>query len=441
MSRLAREITYKSLLRFAAPTILSFVFLNIYFIIDGVLVARAVGTAGLAAVNITMPVFGVMLALATMMNTGGSALIASLIGKGKLDTARKGFSFLLLACVAGSALLAALALLFLRPLVGILGADAGLLPLCEDYIIPLVISGPFIMGGIILDGFLIVEGRPMLSMASSLFGGFINIALDYIFMFQWGMGIEGAGVASGIGYSVSALIGLSYFGVRRKGTLFLVRPAPCWDILRKSASNGVSEMVSMLSGSVVIIALNNIMMTLAGENGVAAISIAQYVEELLTSAYLGYAEGVAPLISYNHGARDFGKIRRIFRFSLRIVAVFGAATFLLSLVVANPVVALFAEDNEAVFQLAAHGFRLFAVSFLFVGFNIYASSFFTALNDGRTSALLSFCHTLVFLLGMLLLLPQFLGLNGVWLANPAAEILALGLAFWFFREKGKMYGL
>ncbi len=441
MSRLAREITYKSLLRFAAPTILSFVFLNIYFIIDGVLVARAVGTAGLAAVNITMPVFGVMLALATMMNTGGSALIASLIGEGKLDTARKGFSFLLLSCVAGSALLAALALLFLRPLVGILGADAGLLPLCEDYIIPLVISGPFIMGGIILDGFLIVEGRPMLSMASSLFGGFINIALDYVFMFQWGMGIEGAGVASGIGYSVSALIGLSYFGVRRKGTLFLVRPVPRWDILRKSASNGVSEMVSMLSGSVVIIALNNIMMALAGENGVAAISIAQYVEELLTAAYLGYAEGVAPLMSYNHGARDFGKIRRIFRFSLRIVAVFGAATFLLSLVVANPVVALFAEGNEAVFRMAAHGFRLFAVSFLFVGFNIYASSFFTSLNDGRTSALLSFCHTLVFLLGMLLFLPQFLGVNGVWLANPAAEILALIPAFWFLREKGKVYGL
>lgn len=148
-----------------------------------------------------------------------------------------------------------------------------------------------------------------------------------------------------------------------------------------------------------------------------------------------------PGLSYNHGARDFRKIRRIFRFSLRIVAAVGAATFLLSLVVANPVVALFAEGNEAVFRMAAHGFRLFAVSFLFVGFNIYASSFFTALNDGRTSALLSFCHTLVFLLGMLLFLPQFLGINGVWLANPVAEILALNLAFWFLREKGKVYGL
>jgi Na+-driven multidrug efflux pump len=200
-------------------------------------------------------------------------------------------------------------------------------------------------------------------------------------------------------------------------------------------------MVSMLSGSVVIIVLNNTMMGLAGENGVAAISIAQYVEELLTSAYLGYAEGVAPLMSYNHGARDFEKVRRIFRFSLRIVAAFGVFTFLISLWVAEPVVAAFAEGSEAVFQMAVHGFHIFAVNFLFVGFNIYASSFFTALNDGRISALLSFCHTLVFMLGMLLLLPCFFGVDGVWLANPAAEILAMGLSFWMFREKGKAYGM
>ena len=440
MSRLAREITYGSLLRFSAPTILSFVFLNIYFIIDGIFVAQAVGTTGLAAVNITMPILGVMLALATMMNTGGSALMASLLGRGKVDTARKGFAFLLFSCVAGSALLAALALLFMRPLLWMLGADAELLPICEAYITPLVIAGPFIMGGMILDGFLLVEGRPILSMASSLFGGFVNIALDYVFMFRWGMGIEGAGIASGIGYSVSAVIGLFYFGVWRKGTLVLVRPLPLWGILRRSASNGISEMVSMLSSSVVIVALNNIMMELAGEDGVAAISITQYVEALLTSVYLGYAEGVAPLTSYNHGARDVGKIRRIFRFSLRIVAGFGLVTFLLGFLVAEPVAAAFAEGNEAVREMAVHGFYIFAFNFLFVGFSIYASSFFTALNDGRMSALLSFCHTIVFLLGMLLLLPRFFGVDGVWMASPVAEILAMGLAFWMLREKGKVYG-
>ncbi|MBQ9377160.1 MAG: MATE family efflux transporter [Schwartzia sp.] len=441
MSRLAREITYGSLLRFAAPTILSFVFLNIYFIIDGILVSRTVGTAGLAAVNITMPFFGVMMALATMMNTGGSALIASMIGAGELDAARKGFSFLTLVCVAGSALLAGLALLLLHPLLGILGADAGLLPVCEAYIVPLLISGPFIMGGIILDGFLIVEGRPALSMVASLLGGFINIALDYVFLFRWGMGIEGAGIASGIGYSASTLIGLFYFGVWRRGTLDFVRPVPCWPMLGKAASNGVSEMVTMISVSIVIVVMNNTMMNLAGEDGVAAISIAQYVEELLTSAYLGYAEGVAPLISFNYGARDFVKIRRIFRFSLRVVALFGAATFLSGFFVTEPVVAAFAAGNEAVFRMATHGFRIFAFGFLFVGFNIYVSALFTALNNGRISALLSFFHTLVFLLGMMLILPRFLGADGVWLARPIAELMAMAMAFWVCREAGKDYGL
>ena len=441
MSRLARKITYKSLLRFAAPTILSFVLLNVYFVIDGIFVARAVGTAGLAAVNLTMPVFGVMLAMATMVSTGGSAKIASLLGEKNTDLARQGFTFLVVFCVLGSAILAAAALLLLHPLLGLLGADAEISPLCRAYIVPLMISAPFIMGGALLDGFFIVEGRPALSMISSMVGGFINIALDYLFLFQWGMGIEGAAIASGVGYSFSTLVGLAYFGFWRGGTIFLVKPVPCWNILRQSAANGVSEMVTMLSSSIVIVVSNNLMMGLAGENGVAAISIAQYVEELLTSAYLGYAEGVAPLMSYNHGARDYLKIQRIFRFSLRIIAVFGVITFLLSFAVAEPVVAAFAEGNRDVFQMAAHGFRIFAVSFLFVGFNIYASSHFTALNDGRTSALLSFCHTLIFLLGMLLLLPQFLGIDGVWIAKPTAEILALGLAFWFCREKGKAYGL
>ncbi len=441
MSLLAREITYRSLLRFAWPTILSFVLLNVYFVIDGIFVARAVGTAGLAAVNLTMPIFGMLMALATMVSTGGSAKIASLLGEKKTDLARKGFTFLVVFCVLGSAVLTAAALLLLHPLLGLLGVDAGIFPLCRAYIVPLLISAPFIMGGVLLDGFFIVEGRPALSMIAGMVGGFINIALDYLFLFRWGMGIEGAAIASGIGYSFSALIGLAYFGLWRGGTLFLVKPVPCWGILRKSALNGVSEMVTMLSASVVIVVTNNLMMEFAGENGVAAISIGEYVEELLTSAYMGYAEGVVPLMSYNHGAREFVKIRRLFRFSLRIIAVFGILTFLLSFVVAEPVVAAVAEGNRDVFQMAAHGFRIFAFSFLFVGFNIYASSFFTALNDGRTSALLSFCHTLVFLLGMLLLLPRFFGINGVWLANPAAEILALGLAFWFVREKGKEYGL
>ncbi len=441
MSLLARKISYRSLLSFAAPTIMSFVLLNIYFMIDGVFVARAVGLEALAAVNLTMPILGLMMALAAMVSTGGSAQIASLLGEGKTALARQGFTFLVLAAVLGSALIGAAALLFLEPLLRLFGADAGLLPLCRAYALPLIFSQPFVMGGMLLEGFFLVEGRPTFSLVSGTLGGFINIALDYLFLFCWGMGIEGAAIASGIGYSCSALFGLAYFGLWRGGTLFLVRPVPCWSILVKSALNGSSEMVTMLSASVVIAAMNRIMMGFAGEIGVAAVSIAQYVQELLTSVYLGYAEGVAPLMSYSHGARNFGNIRRIFHCSLRILAVFGAVTALLGFTVADSVVAVFAAGDGAVFQEAVRGFRICAVGFLLVGFNIYASSFFTALNDGRRSALLSFFHTLVFLLGLLFLLPRFFGVEGIWLAIPAAEFLAVIMAYWMVRAQGKAYGL
>lgn len=441
MSLLAREITYKSLLRFAAPTILSYLFLNIYFIIDGVLVARAVGTAGLAAVNLTMPVFAFIMALATVISTGGGALIASLLGKGKTELARQGFTFLVVCCMIGSAFLALLSVAFLSPLLAFFGADAALFPLCKAYVAPLLLSGPFIMCGMVLDSFLVVEGRPTLSLVSAMLGGLVNIVLDYLFLFGWGMGIEGAGIASGIGYSCSALVGLAYFGLWRGGTLALVKPVPRWAVLKKSVANGASEMVTMLSVGVVVIVTNNIMMELAGEDGVAAIAVAEYAEELLISVYLGYAEGVAPLMSYNYGARDHEKMRGIFRFSLRIIAVFAALSFAASLAIAEPLAAVFVEGNEAVLRLAAHGFRIFCARFLFIGFNIYMSSLFTALNDGRTSALLSFADGLVFLLGMLLLLPRFFGLDGVWLAKPASEILSLALAFWLFRENRRAHGL
>ena len=441
MSLLAGEITLGLLLRFAAPTILSFVFLNIYFVIDGIFVSRAVGTSGLAAVNLAMPLLNVMIALATMLSTGGSARIAALLGEKKTEEARKGFTFIVLSGVIFSAILTGLSFVFLEPLLGVLGADETLLALCKSYAVPLLISQTFVMGGMLLDAFFIVEGRPALSMLSGMIGGFINIALDYIFLFQWGMGIEGAAIATGIGYSFSALVGIAYFGFWRKGTLFFVRPVLCWHILKKSLSNGISEMVTMLSASIVMIAANNILMNLAGENGVAAFSIAQYAEELLLSVYIGYAEGIAPLTSYNYGERNFANIRRIFRFSLGIIGCFGLMAFVLSFFIAEPVVAAFSEGNTAVFGIAVHGFSIFAIGFLFVGFNVYASSLFTALNDGRTSAVLSFCHTMVFLLGMLILLSHFFGIDGVWFAEPAAELMAMLFGAWIVREKGKIYGL
>ena len=204
-------------------------------------------------------------------------------------------------------------------------------------------------------------------------------------------------------------------------------------------SNGMSELVTALSMSFMIIVLNNIMMSAAGSDGVAAISIAMYVEELLLAVYMGYSEGVAPLMSFNQGERNFDRLRKIFRCSLRIIAVTSVSTFALSFVIADPIVGVFVEEGSPVHVLTVQGFKLFAFSFLFAGFNVYSSSMFTALNDGRISAVLSFCHTMVFLIGMLLLLPKVMGLRGVWLASPTAEFLSMLMSFAMFRLKASTY--
>ncbi len=433
MSLLERKITHTSLVGFAWPTILSYIFVNIYFIIDGVFVSQALGTSALAAVNITMPVFGAVMAIATMIGTGGSALIASMIGERKLQEARRGFSLLVLFCLASSGFLSLVGLFFQEPLLHLLGAEDGVQELCRAYLLPLLATAPFMLAGMVLDSFFVVEGRPRFSMASVLLGGTVNVALDCLFLFVLGMGMEGAAWATGIGYSLSVLIGLGYFGLWRKGTLRLVRPTADWKIVGKSMSNGMSEIVVMLSGSVIIVVMNHTLMALAGEDGVAAASIIQYTEELLSAIYLGYAEGVAPLMSYRQGTGEWEKVQCIYRYSLHIITAFAIAAFLSSFLVARPLIMVFAGDASAVYDMAMHGFHIFAVSFLFMGFNTYSSSLFTALNDGRTSALLSAGHSLCFLV-CLLLLSCTLGLDGVWLAQPVAEFLALLMAVSCFRR-------
>ena len=439
MSKLAFEIGYASLLRFAAPTILMFVCMNIYFAIDGIFVSRAVGTQALASINIIMPILGATLALAAMISTGGNALVAHQLGERKLRDARQNFTLLTVACFVGSTVLAIICWFMLEPLLKMLGADRDLFDLCRVYITPLLISVPFVMGGMVVDNFFVVEGRPELSLLSSTIGGITNLVLDYIFLFEMGMGIEGAGIATGIGYTLSAIVGLTYFGVRRQGTLRFVRPKWRPTVLIKAMSNGMSELVTALSMSVMIIVLNNIMMSAAGSDGVAAISIAMYVEELLLAVYMGYSEGVAPLTSFNQGERNFDRLRRIYRCSLKIIAVTSVSTFALSFVIADPIVGIFVEEGSPVYMLTVRGFKLFAFSFLFAGFNVYSSSMFTALNDGRISAVLSFCHTMVFLIGMLMLLPRVMGLRGVWLASPTAEFLSMLLSFAMFRWKAATY--
>ena len=440
MPQLSQPITYRTLLAFAVPMIISQLFMNVNFIVDGLFVAHAVGTNGLSAINIVMPFIPLTIVLATMLGTGGSALVAAQLGEGKHRHARENFSLLVLVCIILSTAIAVGGLIFLRSILYFFGADDALYPLCAVYAVPLFVSTPLTMAGLILDIFLVAAGQPRLAMLSSLVGGIVNMVLDYITLFVLDWGLEGAAVSTAIGYSVSAFVGLWYFAVHRRGTLRLVRPVWRLRSVLSAMGNGSSEMVTQLSMSLILIVMNNTMMRLAGADGVAAIAISEYISGLLTAIYMGYAEGVAPLTSFNYGRRDPAALSGILRRSFALIGAFALCTTVLSIIIAAPVAGFFAPASSHVYELAVHGFRIHALAFLTMGFSTYGSSFFTALGDGRTSAFLSFCDTLVFLLGFLLLLPQFFGVYGVFMATPAADLLAALLVCAFIWRKRRIYG-
>ncbi|WP_295164598.1 MATE family efflux transporter [Selenomonas sp. F0473] len=440
MPQLSQPISYRTLLAFAVPMIISQLFMNVNFIVDGFFVAHAVGTDGLSAINIVMPFIPLTIVLATMLGTGGSALVAAQLGAGKRRHAQENFSLLVLVCVILSTMIAVLGLIFMRPILYFFGADDALYPLCEVYAVPLFVSTPLTMAGLILDIFLVAAGQPRLAMLSSLVGGIVNMALDYLLLFVYGWGLEGAAAATATGFSISAFVGLWYFAIHRRGTLRLVRPVWRLRAVLHAMGNGSSEMVMQLSMSLIMIVMNNTMMHLAGADGVAAIAISEYISGLLTAVYMGYAEGVAPLASFNYGRRDTHALRGILRRSLTLITAFPLFTTAVSILIAAPITGIFAAAGTHVYELAVTGFRLYAIGFLFAGFGTYGSSFFTALGDGRTSALLSFCHTMLFLLGFLLLLPRFFGIHGVFMATPAADFLGACMVFAFLWKKRKLYG-
>lgn len=440
MAQLSAPITYRTLLAFAVPMIISQLFMNVNFIVDGFFVAHAVGTDGLSAINIVMPFIPLTIVLATMLGTGGSALVAAQLGEGKRRHAQENFSLLVLVCVILSTMIAVLGLIFLRPILYFFGADDALYPLCEVYAVPLFVSTPLTMAGLILDIFLVAAGQPRLAMLSSLVGGIVNMVLDYILLFVLGWGLEGAAAATATGFSISAFVGLWYFAIHRRGTLRLVHPVWRLRAVLHAMGNGSSEMVMQLSMSLIMIVMNNTMMRLAGADGVAAASIVDYISQLLAAVYLGYAEGVAPLTSFNYGRRDSAVLREILRRNLILIGGFSLTIAAVSLIIAAPITQIFVPADSHVYDLAVTGFRLYAIGFLFAGFSTYGSSFFTALGDGRTSALLSFCHTMLFLLGFLLLLPRFFGIHGVFMATPAADFLGACMVFAFLWKKRKPYG-
>ena len=328
--------------------------------------------------------------------------------------------------------LAILSFVFLDPLCRFLGSDEALLHYCREYMIPALIALPFAVFGMVFQLSFITVGKAGLGAFLSVLGGVLNIVLDWLFMGVFGWGLTGAAVATSIGYAAPSVVGTIFFCTSRKQVLHVVRPRWRGKTIVDSCVNGSSEMVSVLAFSVIAILFNRILMRLGGSDGVASLTIIWYAQGLFGGLFRGYINGISPVVSYNLGRGDKARLSKLFRISVLTLFAASAAVTAASYLLGGAVVSFFAKGNDHVAAIALHGFRIVASSFAMLAFNVFASGWFTALNDGKTSAILSFCRTILFMVLPVLVLPRFLEMDGVWLSITVGEVLSLAMSIFYF---------
>lgn len=436
---LSKKFTTKSLLKFTIPTIIMMVFMSLYTMVDGIFVANLIGPNALSAVNIAYPAISIIVALAIMLATGGSAVVARKMGEGKSRESKENLTLLFCVGIGIGFLVLIIGCIFTEPIIKMLGASEVLYEYTYDYLKTLMFFAPFAMLQMLFQYFFVTAGKPKMGLFAIIGGGVANIILDYVFIAIFNMGIAGAAVATGIGYCIPAVVGLYYFTFKRNGTLYFAKPKIDIKMIIESCLNGSSEMVTNLAMAITTFLFNIIMLRYLGEDGVAAITIVLYSQFLLTAVYLGFSSGVAPIISYNYGEGNQTELKKLFKISMLFITISSVIIFAASIILSPNIVSVFAKADTKVFEIAINGFLLFAISYLFTGFNIFASSMFTALSNGKVSATISFVRTFVFLVVGILFLPVLIGENGIWLAVPAAEILTIVISFAYMIKLRKHY--
>ncbi len=439
---LAKQFTMKSLLTYTLPSVCMMIFMSTYTIIDGMFVANLVGEDALAAINIVFPLFGILFAVSLMFATGGNAIIARLLGEGKEREANEFLSVLYILGALLGILLSVLGFSFPEQTLELLGVNDVLYPYARDYLLSLCVFAAPVIFQVFAQSFFVTTGRPMLGFGVCVMGGVTNIVLDYIFISPHllDLGISGAGLATGLGNVLPGLFGMGYFALNKKSNLHFVLPKLNLKRLLHSMSNGMSELVNSLSLSITTIMFNFILMDLAGETGVATISVILYIQQFQTAIYFGYTIGVAPIIAYKYGNNDKNSLYKIMRQSLVIVSMASVLIIVFTLLFLEDAVSIFIAHTSPTFDMAKTGLLLFMPSYLFMGYNIFASSMFTAFSNGKVSAVISIMRSLVFIVLMLMILPNILGITGVWLAIPIAELFSFFISLYFFMAGRTVYG-
>ena len=435
---LQKKMTLTSLIKYTLPTIVMMVLFSCYTIIDGMFISKFIGSNALSATNIVFPVISLILGVGIMFATGGSAIVAKKMGEGKNKEAKEDFTLITISALVVGCIIAVISITFMKEIIYALGSTEALYDNCEEYLFYMVIFTPFVVLKLYFDYFLVTAGVPNLGLISGIVGGLINIVLDYVFIVELNLGVKGAALATCIGYIVPSFVGIIYF-MNKKHALHFIKPKFNFKVIKDSCTNGSSEMVTQLASAITTFIFNIVMIKYLGEDGVAAITIILYLQMLLNAAYIGFTSGVQPRISYNYGSENEEQLEKLIKYSILIISVFGVSTFIMCRAMADVLVSLFSDRGTELFSITRNGLMLFSTSFLVGGINIFSSGMFTAFSNGKVSALLSLLRTFIFFALGMMFLPKFMGVNGVWLVIPFAEVITLLISIAFIYKYRKEY--
>lgn len=437
--KLSDHFSFRRLMRFTLPSILMMIFTSVYSIVDGFFVSNFVGKTPFAAVNFIMPLLMILGCVGFMFGTGGGALIAKTMGEGDREKANEIFSMIVYVAVVCGIILAAAGIIFMRPIASLMGAKGALLENSIVYGRLILLALPFFILQYEFQCLFATAEKPKLGLFITVAAGVTNMVLDALFVAVFRMGLEGAAAATALSQFIGGIVPLIYFARKNSSYLKLVKFKFDGRALIKTCVNGSSELMSNISMSLVGMLFNMQLIKYAGENGVAAYGVLMYVSMVFQAIFIGYAVGVAPVVGYHYGACNYGELKNVRKKSMILIGVFSVLMFAAGQILARPLALIFVSYDSDLLEMTVHAFNIFSFSFLMSGFAIFGSSFFTALNDGLTSALISFFRTLIFQSAAVIIFPLIWGLDGIWMSIVMAEVMAVAVTAVFLIIKRKKY--
>lgn len=437
--QLSEHFNFKKLLRFTFPSIIMLIFTSIYGVVDGFFVSNYAGKEPFTAVNFIMPVLMLLGCFGFMFGTGGGALISKTMGEGKSEKAKSTFSLIVYTSIICGIVLSVLGFILIEPVASMLGAQGQLLTDSVTYARIILIAIPVYILQYEFQCLFVTAGKPSLGLYVTIAAGLTNMILDALFVAVFKWGLEGAAAATAISQFVGGLVPLIYFSCPNSSLLRLGKTHFDGKALLKTCTNGASELMSNISMSIVSMLYNAQLLKYAGEDGVAAYGVLMYVSLVFQAVYIGYSVGTAPIISYNYGAQNHTELKSLLKKSLISISIFAVIMFAASLALSKPLSYIFVGYDKELLNLTVRAFSIFSFSFLFSGYAIFGSSFFTALNNGLISALISFMRTLVFQIAAVLIFPLIWQVDGIWLSIVAAEVMSVIVTILFLKANKKKY--